>query len=46
MTSACAVLSRGRTPAYLDDSVALFVLAAVFWAIIGFCAGDLIAWQR
>ena len=30
---------------YLDGAVKKFVIAAVFWGIVGFLAGDYIAWQ-
>ncbi|MBF0333828.1 MAG: cytochrome-c oxidase, cbb3-type subunit I [Alphaproteobacteria bacterium] len=33
------------TPDYLDDVVKKFVIAATFWGVIGFLAGDFIAWQ-
>ena len=46
MSAANAVVgSQGATSAYHDDVIKKFVLASVFWGIIGFLAGDFIAWQ-
>jgi cytochrome c oxidase cbb3-type subunit 1 len=38
---------RGRraAPAYDEGVVRLFVLATMFWGVVGFVMGDLIAWQ-
>ncbi|MEW5729971.1 MAG: cbb3-type cytochrome c oxidase subunit I, partial [Pseudomonadota bacterium] len=30
---------------YSEDVVKKFVLAAIFWGVVGFLAGDFIAWQ-
>ncbi len=40
-----AVGTQGDTSPYFDDVIKKFVLASVFWGIIGFLAGDFIAWQ-
>ncbi|MCA1908294.1 MAG: cbb3-type cytochrome c oxidase subunit I, partial [Magnetospirillum sp.] len=46
MTAAnAAVGTQGGATPYHDDVVKKFVLASVFWGIIGFLAGDFIAWQ-
>ncbi len=46
MTASSAVNgAMGDTSPYFDDVVKKFVLAAVFWGIVGFIAGDYIAWQ-
>ncbi|SDG73749.1 cytochrome-c oxidase, cbb3-type subunit I [Roseospirillum parvum] len=39
--------ARGRSDslAYVDGPIRLFVLAALMWGIVGFLAGDFIAWQ-
>ncbi|MBR9972180.1 cytochrome-c oxidase, cbb3-type subunit I [Magnetospirillum sulfuroxidans] len=40
-----AVGTQGGATPYYDDVIKNFVLASVFWGIIGFLAGDFIAWQ-
>ena len=40
-----AVGTQGGAVSYYDDVVKKFVLATVFWGVIGFIAGDFIAWQ-
>ncbi|MCR6630976.1 MAG: cytochrome-c oxidase, cbb3-type subunit I [Magnetospirillum sp.] len=46
MTAASAAVgTQGDTSPYYDDVVKKFVLASVFWGIVGFLAGDFIAWQ-
>ncbi|MBI5165356.1 MAG: cbb3-type cytochrome c oxidase subunit I, partial [Magnetospirillum sp.] len=37
--------ANGTRLNYYDDIVRKFMLAAVFWGVIGFIAGDVIAWQ-
>ena len=39
------VAAATRTPAYDEGVVRLFVLATMFWGVVGFVMGDLIAWQ-
>ncbi|MDA8232208.1 MAG: cytochrome-c oxidase, cbb3-type subunit I [Magnetospirillum sp.] len=46
MIAATAALGqRAETSPYLDDVVKKFVLAAVFWGVVGFFVGDYIAWE-
>ncbi|MBF0250430.1 MAG: cytochrome-c oxidase, cbb3-type subunit I [Alphaproteobacteria bacterium] len=46
MTSASLASSASTdTPNYHDDLIKKFVIAAMFWGIAGFLAGDFIAWQ-
>ena len=46
MTSASAASpATPDTPMYHDDLVKKFVIAAAFWGLAGFIAGDYIAWQ-
>ena len=46
MTAATAAFgAKGDASPYLDDVVKKFVLASIFWGVIGFIAGDYIAWQ-
>ncbi|NFV81991.1 cytochrome-c oxidase, cbb3-type subunit I [Magnetospirillum aberrantis] len=40
-----AVGTQGDATPYYDGVVKNFVLASVFWGIVGFLAGDFIAWQ-
>jgi cytochrome c oxidase cbb3-type subunit 1 len=40
-----AVGTQGDTSPYFDDVIKKFVLASVFWGVVGFLAGDFIAWQ-
>jgi cytochrome c oxidase cbb3-type subunit 1 len=37
--------AQAETTPYVEGAVKLFVLAATFWGIVGFLAGDFIAWQ-
>jgi len=46
VTQATMAHGGGReTAPYVEGPIRLFVLAAVFWGIVGFLAGDFIAWQ-
>src|SRR3989339_516591 len=46
MTSASLAHSATQdAPNYYDDLIKLFVIAAAFWGLAGFLAGDYIAWQ-
>jgi cytochrome c oxidase cbb3-type subunit 1 len=38
-------MSTNSGAAYCEDVVKKFVIAAVFWGVVGFLVGDLIAWQ-
>ncbi|KAA5603476.1 cytochrome-c oxidase, cbb3-type subunit I [Roseospira marina] len=47
-----ATMAHGAAPGtrsdgtfYAEGAIRLFVLAAVFWGIVGFLVGDVIAWQ-
>ena len=45
MSSASLATASSDTPNYYDDLIKKFVIAAVFWGLAGFLAGDYIAWQ-
>jgi cytochrome c oxidase cbb3-type subunit I len=45
MTQATMALSAKQATPYEDGVVRKFVLAATFWGVVGFLAGDFIAWQ-
>ena len=46
MSSASLASSASSdTPNYYDDLIKKFVIAAAFWGLAGFLAGDFIAWQ-
>ncbi len=40
-----AIHGQSSTSPYVDDVIRKFVVAAVFWGIVGFLMGDFIAWQ-
>jgi len=46
MTEASLATSgQSETSPYVDDVIRKFVIAAVFWGVVGFLMGDFIAWQ-
>jgi len=44
-SASLANAASSDTPVYYDDLIKKFVIAAAFWGLAGFLAGDLIAWQ-
>ncbi|MBL4615723.1 MAG: cbb3-type cytochrome c oxidase subunit I, partial [Magnetovibrio sp.] len=44
-SASLASTASSDTPFYYDDLVKKFVIAAAFWGLAGFLAGDMIAWQ-
>ena len=45
MTQATMAKGVVDTTPYNEDIIKKFVLAATFWGVVGFLAGDFIAWQ-
>ena len=45
MTQATTAHSAKDATPYFDNVIQKFVLAATFWGVVGFLAGDFIAWQ-
>ena len=45
MTQATTAHSAHDATPYFDNVIQKFVLAATFWGVVGFLAGDFIAWQ-
>ena len=45
MSAAAVVVRASDQPAYNEDVIRLFVIATMFWGVVGFMAGVFIAFQ-